>query len=244
MRSLKGVFLLAAVMLIAVPAWASDGQSSGQVRSLGHAKIPYLTPQEGACVEVDVELIEGQPNENIYTLSTELLNCGDEAAHITVEVSLDLNGIVVGPFTHYVHIAAGESLVRSIAFSTHIPIPAGNYTLCIKASAGESSDEDCATLSVAGATAGKPVVENYPNPFNAQTRIGYQVTQAGPVKIEVFNLLGRSVVKLVDADAAPGVYSVVWDGHDSRGQEVSSGTYFYRLTLGDQVVTRQMTLLK
>jgi len=240
-----GLFLLIfGALALSVPAFASDGQSNGEIRSLGHAKIPFLAPQEDACVEVDVELLPGHLNDKTYTLSTEIFNCGDEAAFITVEVTLDLNGITVGPFTHYVHIAAGESLVRSISFGTAIPIPTGDYSLCVKASAGSSSDEDCATLSVSGSTAAKPLVENYPNPFNAQTRISYQVTAPGRVRLEIFNLLGQSVATLVDAEAATGLYSVLWDGRDSRGRTVSSGTYFYRLTLGAESVTRQMTLLK
>lgn len=244
MRKVGLLMATLSAVLLSVSAYADNGQFNGEVHSLGHAKIPFLVPQAGTCVEVDVELLQGANSDKTYTLSTEILNCGDAAAFITVDVTLDLNGTSLGPFTHHVQIAAGASLVRSISFGTQIPIPTGDYSLCVTATTGPSSDQDCATLSVSASPTARPIVESSPNPFNAQTRISYQVTQAGRVRLEIFNLLGRSVTTLVDAEASPGVYSAIWDGRDRNGAEVSSGVYFYRLLSGTESVTRQMTLLK
>jgi subtilisin-like proprotein convertase family protein len=85
---------------------------------------------------------------------------------------------------------------------------------------------------------------NFPNPFNPQTVIGFAVPQAGPVKLAVFDLRGRLVTTLVDEAMTAGHHQAVWRGQDDRGQQVASGTYFYRLTAGGQTITDKMLLLK
>ena len=87
---------------------------------------------------------------------------------------------------------------------------------------------------------------NYPNPFNPGTTIPvtiYQATQQ-PARLEIFDLSGRRVRKLVNRPLAPGNYTFRWDGRDDHGQPVASGTYFYRFQLGQRVETRKMILLK
>jgi hypothetical protein len=81
--------------------------------------------------------------------------------------------------------------------------------------------------------------QNFPNPFNPTTRIRFDVPRAGPVKLEVFDLIGRSVRTLVDGVQAVGSYTVTFDAG-----ELPSGLYLYRLTAGDQVEIRKMVLLK
>lgn len=80
---------------------------------------------------------------------------------------------------------------------------------------------------------------NYPNPFNSSTTIEYGMPEAGPVVIEIYDLLGRKVKTLVDEEQAAGTYQVVWDARDR-----SSGVYFYRITSGEFTETRRMVLLK
>lgn len=86
--------------------------------------------------------------------------------------------------------------------------------------------------------------QNYPNPFNPQTVISYAIDRQQPVKLVIYNILGRQVKTLVDTRQAAGQYEVVWDGTSAAGEAVASGVYFYRLTAGDQSTTRKMTLLK
>ncbi len=84
---------------------------------------------------------------------------------------------------------------------------------------------------------------NYPNPFNPATMIPYQLSQAGWVRLEVFDLLGRQVALLVDAWQPAGFYEVRFDAQDSE-QELPAGIYFYRLTAGENTSVRKMTLMK
>jgi flagellar hook assembly protein FlgD len=87
--------------------------------------------------------------------------------------------------------------------------------------------------------------QNYPNPFNPGTMIGFEVPADGPVNLAVYNVLGQKVRTLVDQrDYVVGRYELEWDGCDDSGTRVSTGVYFYRLTAGDQSLTKKMLLLK
>ena len=85
---------------------------------------------------------------------------------------------------------------------------------------------------------------NYPNPFNAETRIRYGIEVRAMVELAVYNALGQRVRVLVDAGQDAGRYEAVWDGRDDGGQVVGSGVYFYRLRSGGRVLTRSMVLLR
>ena len=83
------------------------------------------------------------------------------------------------------------------------------------------------------------LAQNYPNPFNPVTTIEYSIPQGSHVKLEVFNILGQSVVTLVDGHQSPGTYTVDFDAFNQP-----SGIYFYRLTHSEGAETRKMTLVK
>lgn len=83
------------------------------------------------------------------------------------------------------------------------------------------------------------LLPNYPNPFNPSTEISFGLPKAGHVTLEVFNITGQRVSKLVDADLSAGYHSYTFDGSC-----VASGLYLYRLATEEQVVTRRMLLVK
>ena len=240
-RLLTVLMVLTLAGLMTSNSWAARSRHHPDKEVIGHARVPFLAPQAGGCVEVDVELLPGN-NDATSILSTEVTNCGDDAAMLSIDITLNLNGLELGPFTHHLHLGAGESLVRSIRLATNLPIPAGDYTLCVKASVGEDSDEDCATLNVAAPT--RIVLDTYPNPFNADTRVTYRLSRDSHVRLDVLDILGRKVVTLVDNHAAAGVYSHIWNGKGQSGRTVASGTYFMRLTTADGSTVKSMTLLK
>jgi hypothetical protein len=85
----------------------------------------------------------------------------------------------------------------------------------------------------------------YPSPFNPTTRIAYSVKEPGRVTIQVYNIAGRTVRMLLDAEAAAGSSGfVVWDGTDEVGRGCASGVYFYRITAPGFTESRKMVLLK
>jgi hypothetical protein len=86
--------------------------------------------------------------------------------------------------------------------------------------------------------------QNYPNPFNPSTTIEYSVQHAGRARLEIYNSLGQLVRTLVNEERSAGQYSVFWDGRDDRGNQLPSGTYFYRLLIGDRALTKNMVLIR
>jgi hypothetical protein len=88
------------------------------------------------------------------------------------------------------------------------------------------------------------LAQNYPNPFNPTTSISYTLPEAGMVRLVVFDVLGREVQSLVQSEMAAGNHTAVWNGRDMAGRSVASGTYLYRLTAGNQTVSRTMLLIK
>jgi hypothetical protein len=70
---------------------------------------------------------------------------------------------------------------------------------------------------------------NYPNPFNPTTTIGFGVPEQASVKMEVFDVLGRTVKTLLSGDLQAGYHSALWDGTNGSGALVGSGVYYYRI---------------
>ena len=81
--------------------------------------------------------------------------------------------------------------------------------------------------------------QNYPNPFNPSTTLQYSIPTKSRVVLEVFNILGQSVARLVDAEQGPGTYRATFDA-----SKLSSGVYMYQLKAGDFVKARKMVLVK
>lgn len=85
---------------------------------------------------------------------------------------------------------------------------------------------------------------SYPNPFNASTVIRYTLLLRTHVKLELFNLAGQKVASLVDEIQFPGRKSIMWEGLDDRGQPVSSGIYFCKISCNNLTKTERMALLR
>lgn len=83
------------------------------------------------------------------------------------------------------------------------------------------------------------LLQNHPNPFNPSTIIRYDLPMEGLVTIKIYDLLGREVKTLVDEHKSAGSYSVEFDARN-----LTSGTYFYRLTSGDFTEIKKLILMK
>jgi len=99
------------------------------------------------------------------------------------------------------------------------------------------------TSSVGAAVGETPLtfalLQNYPNPFNPTTRIQFTIVNRGLTRVNVFDLLGREVARLVNEVKEPGRYTV-----EFNGSNLSSGVYFYRIQAGDFTQTKRLLLLK
>lgn len=86
--------------------------------------------------------------------------------------------------------------------------------------------------------------QNFPNPFNQSTRFIFKVPVASRIKVEIYTLLGQRIRTLVSDFRAPGVYSILFDGRDHRGQPLSSGLYLCQLTADNFQQTIKFTLVR
>ena len=134
-------------------------------------------------------------------------------------------------------------------------VPAGTYTYNIKAvydGGYESEFSDDAVIEHVPTNAGDILIPtrtelagNYPNPFNPETTINFALKEAGSVSIEVYNIRGEKVQTLVDGYLEAAYHSVVWNGKDSAGKNVSSGIYFYKMKAGGRyTLIKKMILMK
>ena len=93
------------------------------------------------------------------------------------------------------------------------------------------------------------LLANYPNPFNPETWIPYQLSKAADVSVTIYAADGSVVRTLALGHQAAGMYkhrtqAAYWDGKNELGESVASGLYFYTLTAGDFTATRRMLILK
>jgi hypothetical protein len=86
--------------------------------------------------------------------------------------------------------------------------------------------------------------QNYPNPFNPTTTIQFNLNKASNVKVDIFNVEGKLINQIVNNYKKAGTHKISWDGTNSKGEKVSSGTYFYRITNNNNVQTKKMILIK
>lgn len=88
------------------------------------------------------------------------------------------------------------------------------------------------------------LAQNFPNPFNPTTTVSYAVPSQSFVSLKVFNTLGEEVRTLVSGVREVGNHTATWDGLNSAGKEVPSGTYLLQMTAGQFRETKKMLLLK
>jgi len=81
--------------------------------------------------------------------------------------------------------------------------------------------------------------QNYPNPFNPHTQIRFNLPASGEVSLNVFDVTGRRIATLVDAQLPAGTHTVRLDGNG-----LSSGVYIYQLVTQERSLSRKMTLIK
>jgi len=113
----------------------------------------------------------------------------------------------------------------------------------------DDSDSDFQTTEGTGIDDGVGVprlalFQNVPNPFSPSTRIVYSLPAPARVTIDVYDVSGRRVARLVDEEKPAGEHRVAWDGRTLRGEEAASGVYFYRLRADGREIDRRMILIR
>lgn len=210
----------------------------------------------------------GDPNlpSNIGHATYQLLSDADPATWETVSVVLsvpvdaDYLGVAVSAAENIRNDTSGTELDGHFADAVELGVDCnGNGVFDAAEIAGHPSldwngdgviDNCQQGMGVVGAVPGIPGGEPIalhgasPNPFNPGTTIAFDLTRDGLVALEVFDVRGRPVRRLLAAELTAGRHEVEWNGRDDDGNGVASGTYFARLTGAGEVSTRKMLLLK
>jgi len=162
-----------------------------------------------------------------------------------VYVNIETGGIKVydvADITAPVEVASYDMLNEARAIT-----PRNGYAYVAEKSGGFTIYRNDLVVSVDNETV-NPVSfalkQNYPNPFNPSTSISYTITQNNDVKLEIINLTGQIVNTLVNTKQHIGTYSVEWDGRKINGEKVTSGIYLYRLSVGEEMQSKKMVLVK
>ena len=228
--------------VVKVDGYAARGAIAAPVfveRTGGNDVAGYDFDTDWFAVELEADRtyridMEGQTPTNDLTLPLPQINAIYDAD----------GGFLVNTFSR--DESSSHHLFR-VTFHAH---DGGTYYI---AASGESFESGSYELRVIDITpASKPAVAdgppglapNAPNPFNASTLIPYRLDADGPVRLEIYNLLGQRLRTLVDEAQAAGAYRVQWDARDAAARRVSSGVYFIRLHYPGGAQTRRMLYLE
>lgn len=85
--------------------------------------------------------------------------------------------------------------------------------------------------------------QNFPNPFNAATTIGFYLKKPGDCELKIFNLIGNEVATLHQGAQSAGFSTIQWDGRNQQGQMAASGVYFYQLKVDGHIQIKKLILL-
>jgi len=88
------------------------------------------------------------------------------------------------------------------------------------------------------------LAQNFPNPFNPITNIGFGIKKPGHISLRIYDAAGRLVATLVDESRPAGRYTTEWNGQNTDGSSAASGVYFYRLISKEFEETKKMILLR
>lgn len=85
---------------------------------------------------------------------------------------------------------------------------------------------------------------SYPNPFNATTRISFELPEDSWVSLTLYDILGKEVITFVQEERTRGIHRLAWDGNERAGRQVSSGVYFLRLQAGGYHQVQRLILMR
>jgi choice-of-anchor B domain-containing protein len=136
----------------------------------------------------------------------------------------------------------GEGFIGAIG--AYVYLPSGNILICDIENGVFAFTVTPAIASETTPDASFQLEQNFPNPFNPSTRIPFELTRGGRVRLDVYDVAGRRVRAVVDRELPAGLHEAEWDGRAAAGRSAASGVYFYRMRAGDRTETRRMVLLK
>ena len=171
-----------------------------------------------------------------WTTASETNNFGFDVERSSDKINFDRIGFVKGHQT--------VATPKHYSFSDQNVTP-GNYYYRLKQIDTDGSFQYSAILSVETMT---PMTfrleQNFPNPFNPETEISFELSESSPIQLQIFNLLGKEIRTLINSKLDAGNHSICWDGKDNDRNLVPSGVYLYQLQAGNFIQVKKMSLVR
>jgi len=217
---------------------------SGWARGDFTARVPV--PVATDC-SVDVAILDfgvvpvGEQSFREFVIT----NTGLEMLSGTVVlVGNDCESFTIVPGTESYELGWSDTHTVTVVFTATSNVPGPDCRI-------DTGSEFCGEVLLSGAVSDVPDAPApfrllaYPNPFNPQTTIAFDLPGQATVSLRVFDVAGRLVKTLIGGEAYPsGRHETVWNGRDGVGRQMASGTYFYRLEAGEFQETKRMVLIK
>jgi len=201
----------------------------------GTGTILLLVPEDGTLVIVNP--ISLTPYNVGDTVECDVLASGASTSVITNDegTTFDQANIAQPGSQHYEHVVSEEWLGRETeGFRQEISLD-GTNTVVIMLFAVNTTAAGDDNVVPAEFSLG----QNYPNPFNPETTIGYSLPERSNVTIEIFNIKGQKMLKIIKAQESAGNHEIT-----IKADSWASGTYFYRVSTENFSSTKKMLLLK
>ena len=226
---------------------AAEGDAAADAGGDAAPAAPSLSTYKSAWAFIVTSDIHGMQTGTAYTLVAENLRTGTIASE-NITSTARRSSAVWADLNRKSVVEAGDKLKVSL-YDDQGRIVSGpfertvttsdirNAFLSLQLNVGDVQPQD--TL----------LAQNFPNPFNPETWIPYQLSEATQVKIDIYNVSGH-LVRSLDLGWQPiGSYmtpssAAYWDGKNAVGERVASGIYFYTLQTSDFTATRRMVILK
>ena len=209
-----------------------------------HRMVPVqiaITDPNGRMVDYRItQITQDEPiaslDDSSERIPFDAVGTGEAVAYLRAERSGDGNGRV-----YEIHYETIDEIIGAQQGSVHVCVPhdRGRGNACIDD--GQLYD---ATGGISFALKQEIFIRQFPNPFNPNTTIEYELRQPGTVTLSIFDIRGRRVRDLVRQQQAPGLHRAAWDGRDQDGASVASGVYLYRLHANDTTVMDRMLMMK
>ena len=179
------------------------------------------------------------------------MGSGDNKLLAVLESESIPGGIAVDPVGGRVYWTTSRGEIRSAPRVIQTVVMGGDEPaigIALGGTARESASPGAPSLSSVGSVE-NTLLANYPNPFNPETWIPYQLSASADVSVSIYAVDGHLVRRLDLGHQSAGVYrsrsrAAYWDGRNEFGERVASGLYFYTLTAGDFTATRKMLIRK
>ena len=212
------------------------------------AQITVTGGQESIVAATEAPLTEATLDGSVVTLTLSGRKYARSSFDIRRAVSVSgIDGVTI-PW-HEPDRKSDTQITIELEFDGNIDADSTlTFTVGAGAIAGYNGPELTAQITVT-AIRENALLANFPNPFNPETWIPYQLAKPTEVTITIYAVNGQVVRTLTLGHQPAGIYqnrsrAAHWDGKNEFGEKVASGVYFYRLTAGDFTATRKMLIRK